>query len=835
MIHFVKAAAFSLFPVFAFAGVVAGQTLAFPGAQGFGRFATGGRDGSVYHVTTTADSNAGSFRDAVSEPNRIVVFDVGGTVTLQSPVSCSDNLTIAGQTAPGGIAIIGHEVSFSVRTNEIVRYVRIRPGSMASSTEDGIDMGDGTNMIFDHISIEFAPYNNIDAHGNDSDGNQITIQNSILADPIGQQFNAHTEALNNTFSWCYNIFSSGHDRNPLAKVNNVFVNNVIYNFQAGYTVASTSGNFSHDIVNNYFITGPATTDAANDFFQFDANQKVYATGNLLDSADDGTLDGNATAPGGVTVLNSSWSAITTEIPTFSTTAAYRYDVSSSGAQPRDQVDQLVCNDVTSLGITGAGPGLWTSQASTGLGNDGYGVITSGTLPSDSDGDGMPDYWKAAIGLSLTNGSDAMTLAGDGYANIEHYLNWLGAPNAVTVTNTPVNVNLWQYTLGFTNARPVYVVSNPTNGTVMLDSGHIVRFTPPTNFMGLGSFNFSVTASDGSGMTGTVEICVSPLAVSQTVVSAPAPDIFVALRTTSSGPGIATLPAPAGCHFSAAAPVSGTTWNTIDLKARVGTNSTAGAVSNLYSGLALESSSGTVLTQTLGVAYMSLVTTGTRTQPSTASGENMIQPGGVMENAWRNYYNASGNYSIFTVSGLTPLNLYDLYLEGGTITSGEGVGITLAAGNAMGSFPTNAFTMNTTANVNASFGSLFTTNVAGGYELMPQGTTWNVLHGQADASGKFSFLLNGLGSSAYLNGFQLVPVRFPSFTGLSQVNGGDFKLFYMGTAGRAYRVWASVNLLSFPVTNAWRYVTAGEFSGKTDSFTDSQSAIYPEQYYQITMP
>ena len=91
---------------------------AFPGALGFGAGATGARiGGSVYHVTTLADSGTGSFRDAVSQSGRFIVFDVGGTITLSSVVSCSSGLTIAGQTAPGdGIAIIGHEVSFSAKT-----------------------------------------------------------------------------------------------------------------------------------------------------------------------------------------------------------------------------------------------------------------------------------------------------------------------------------------------------------------------------------------------------------------------------------------------------------------------------------------------------------------------------------------------------------------------------------------------------------------------------------------------------------------------------------------------------------------------------------------------
>ncbi len=485
------------------------QTLAFPGAQGFGEYATGGRNGTVYPVTTLADSGTGSFRDAVSHPNRIIVFDVGGTITLSSAVSCANNLTIAGQTAPGGgIAIIGHEVSFSVLTNEIVRFVRFRPGSLASSTEDAINLGDGTNMIFDHVSVEFAPYNNIDAHGNDTDGNQISFQNSILADPIGQQFNAHTEALNNTFFWWGNIFSSGHDRNPLAKVNTVFVNNVIYNFQAGYTVADTSGNFSHDIVNNYFITGPSTTSPSDDFFQMDSNQKMYATGNLLDSDNNGALDGSATAPGGVTPLSYPWSVVTSNLPIASTTVAYRNDVSLSGALPHDQVDQLVVADVMSLGATGQ---MWTSQTATGLDNNGYGVINGGVAPVDSDGDGMPDYWEKAVGLDPNNASDAMTIGADGYANIEHYLNWLAGPHALTDTNVPVDVDLWQYTAGFTNASPLYSVRNASNGVVTL-SGHLAHFVPATDFSGLGSFQFVVVANDGSSVTNAVSVLMTPITI-----------------------------------------------------------------------------------------------------------------------------------------------------------------------------------------------------------------------------------------------------------------------------------------------------------------------------------
>ena len=487
-----------------------GQLPAFPGAHGFGQYATGGRGGTIVYVTNTNDSGAGSFRDAVSAPNRIVLFSVGGTITLASPVSCADNLTIAGQTAPGGgITINGHEISFSAKNNEIVRHLRIRPGSLAGSNEDGINMGDGTNMIYDHVSIEFAPYNNIDAHGNATGGNNITIQNSILADPIGQQFNAHTEASGNTFSWVNNLFSSGHDRNPLAKVNTIFINNVVNNYQAGYTVADTGGHFSHDIVNNYFIVGPATTSAGNDFFQFDGNQSVYASGNLLDSAKSGSLTGSSTAPGGVIGLSSPWSSLTPTVPALSAASALRQDVSLSGAQPRDQVDALVQADVLSFGKAGAGGGLWKSQTATGLGNNGYGVIDNGPVPA-LDADGLPNYWEVAMGLN-PNANNANTVAPSGYTYVEEYINWLADPHDITSGGTPVDVDLSQYTAGFVNS-PSYTVSDAVDGIVSL-SGNTATFTANTGFSGMASFKFTVTDSEGDAMTQTVAVLVSPGTVS----------------------------------------------------------------------------------------------------------------------------------------------------------------------------------------------------------------------------------------------------------------------------------------------------------------------------------
>lgn len=132
---------------------------AFPEALGFGEFVTGGRGGTVYHVTNLNDSGEGSFRDAVSAPNRIVVFDVGGIINIKTAVSVKSNITIAGQTAPGeGIAIHGGKVSTGKQSNIIIRYLRIRPGEKtASNNDDALNLYDSKNIIVDHCSIELAP------------------------------------------------------------------------------------------------------------------------------------------------------------------------------------------------------------------------------------------------------------------------------------------------------------------------------------------------------------------------------------------------------------------------------------------------------------------------------------------------------------------------------------------------------------------------------------------------------------------------------------------------------------------------------------------------------
>ena len=342
---------------------------AFSGALGFGAIATGGNSGTTYHVTNLDDSGTGSFRDAVSASNRNIVFDVGGYVVLKSAVSLSSDITINGQTAPGGgIGIMAGEVSASGKTNIIIRNLRIRQGTLDTDTgKSAFNMGSATNVILDHCSFAYGQWDTVDAVG----AVNITVSNSIIAFPIGQQFGAHVETGPSTFYG--NLWVSAHNRQPLSKDDTQFINNVVYNYQAGYTSGNTAGYFKHDIINNYFIAGPSTTSAGDAYYQMASDQSVYATGNYIDSNKDGTLNGAASnTVGSSTKLSSPWAGNSLSMATLTAAQAVTDVLANAGASPRDEVDAFAIKTAQSLGKSGT---IYTNQASTGLSNGGYGTLT----------------------------------------------------------------------------------------------------------------------------------------------------------------------------------------------------------------------------------------------------------------------------------------------------------------------------------------------------------------------------------------------------------------------------------------------------------------------------
>jgi autotransporter-associated beta strand protein len=472
-----------------------GQLAAFPGAVGFGADTTGGRTGSVYVVTNLNNSGTGSFRDAVSQSNRIVVFAVSGYIDITSAISAASNLTILGQTAPGGgIGVYGAEVSFYGQSNDSVQYMRFRdtnmdPGGTGTGNSSGndVNLGNTNNMIFDHDSLEFASYNNIDASGT-TGANNLTFQNSIIADPIAsQQFNFHWQGNQATF--INNIFANSHNRSILAKGNVQFVNNTDYNYQAGFTTGNSSGVFSFDMVNNYSIAGPSTTSAGDAYYQVDSNQTAYATGNMLDSNRDGVLNGGSANSIGATVSSTPWSTTTAALPTLSAAASVAFNLAHSGASLShdpttyasstgyDQVDQEVIGNVASYGSQGS---IFNEQKDDGLSNSGLGTITTGTAPTNTAGDGIADSWKLSHGLNV-NVADSTLLNPLGYTMIEEYAAQIAdlynsQTWSATSGNWVSNSGNWSSTLPGDYDHALVRGNGTTNGSVTVATGNAAAYS-----------------------------------------------------------------------------------------------------------------------------------------------------------------------------------------------------------------------------------------------------------------------------------------------------------------------------------------------------------------------
>ncbi len=420
---------------------VQAQLPAFPGAEGFGKYAPGARASSspsVYHVTNLNDAGSGSLRDAVSQPNRIVVFDVSGIIRLNSRLVFSSNLYVAGQTAPGdGVSVYGNGVSFSGANNIIVRYMRFRMGIKGDSGKDAAGVANGKNMIFDHCSFNWGLDETFSVSWDNkgSEPADITIQNSI----IGQGIMTHSAGgliqTNGGVTLYRNFYTDNKTRNPKVKGLNQYVNNVVYNWGSGgcYILGDTEGSSWADITDNYFIKGPST-GGTTAFNRSTPTFQVYQEGNKIDYSTDGVLNGRdaeATDYGTVTLVNNR--SAFTGIPQMhrpidgkmTAEAAYYWILDSVGASlpSRDEVDRYLIDELKSLGTRGA---LINSEAELGLVN-GVGNVFNGPRQPDTDNDGIPDSWESAAGLNPSDPSDALVKHQSGYLNIERYIHSIRSP------------------------------------------------------------------------------------------------------------------------------------------------------------------------------------------------------------------------------------------------------------------------------------------------------------------------------------------------------------------------------------------------------------------------
>ena len=503
------------------------QQIAFPSAEGFGRFATGGRGGSVIKVTNLNDSGSGSLRAALTASGtRTIVFEVGGTINLNSAIYVDNgNFTLAGQTAPGdGILIRGSMIQIQ-GSNSIIRFIRFRPGPSATNTPDGLSITawQGTvveDVIVDHCSISWADDENFDVRAVGSGVvRDITLQNSIVSEN-----NYGALAGEGTYNKTYykNLFAHNRERNIRTNYPSSgtfdfeMINNVIYGFRWA-TSPSLGSKFT--VLNNHYRK----------------SSQVQVYGAMVDGSTSGQgtpsqthayIDGNIKVSG------------TQEYSDLLAPYIKANPYNSSGINPmsanlvaddilshvgcsfpsRDSVDDRLINQYNN------GNGTLASSGS-------YPIISGGTAPVDSDNDGMPDYWELDNGLNINNASDRNIVQADGYTNLEHYLNWLINGDD---PGEPVNAN----------AGPNKTICEGESTTLTASGGGTYQWNNGANTQ-------SITVSPSNNTTYTVTVTVdgSSDSDSATVFVNDAPNANAGNNVTIDQGESTTLTASGGGSYS----------------------------------------------------------------------------------------------------------------------------------------------------------------------------------------------------------------------------------------------------------------------------------------------
>jgi len=438
--------------------------LAFPTAEGYGKYTVGGRGGKVYEVTNLNDSGEGSLRAAVEASGaRTVVFRISGTINLNSDLDIKNPyITIAGQTAPGdGITLRGRPLM--IRADEvIIRYIRVRLGDESGEATDAITSRYTNNIILDHVSASWS----IDETVTIYHCKHVTVQWCVISESL--YYSNHNKGDHgyggiwgsDYSSYHHNLLAHHSKRNPRFASgcgNTDYRNNVVFNWgyqscYGGEKVQKYSDKFvfsNINVVANYYKAGPATEPgevshriaAPWSRKKADDYGKWYISGNVIEGnswvSENNWLGGVQPQDGSEYIeglkLDEPWPAMAINQQT--PEEAYISVLENAGATlpKRDLIDIRIIDEVRNGYATYEGPtyekdhkvadkskkcGIIDSQEDVG----GWPELKSTPAPTDTDHDGMPDEWEAQKGLNPNDASDGNKVAADGYTMLEKYLN-----------------------------------------------------------------------------------------------------------------------------------------------------------------------------------------------------------------------------------------------------------------------------------------------------------------------------------------------------------------------------------------------------------------------------
>lgn len=401
--------------------------LAFPGAEGFGRFAVGGRGGRILFVTTLADKGPGSLRACIDARGpRTCVFRVSGVIRFidERPIIKNPFITIAGQTAPGDGVLVTHDGGAAGMTpilvkgahDVVIRHIRVRTDKLGENraANDAFTIEDSKQVILDHVSGSWARDENVNTHGaNDA----ITISSSIFAEGLKRHdkcalLGSDAKQAQNV-SFIKNICAHNGDRSPEINFPQgscvEVINNVLYNASAAFLeIWESHGGTPVSVIGNYFRRGPESVRDAGAIVL----QKLNSTGAARIYRADNRVDPELIAVNdAVGPAEVSEPVCPLTLAALPVADAYRQVMRTAGALPRDSFDRRVVSDVDNRkGQLVSEPGILPT-------------LEPAEAAADADRDGMEDEWELAVGADPAKSDPWDDADDDGWVNFDEFLDF----------------------------------------------------------------------------------------------------------------------------------------------------------------------------------------------------------------------------------------------------------------------------------------------------------------------------------------------------------------------------------------------------------------------------